>query len=168
MSHLTLIVTNWLSGFEISLVRMPYKTSQNSYDVCLVARGFQMQAVRCSLDDTCTWLQLGAEFCPLPSQTRFPKTKNFRIQSLWQCLSMPGKPRPLEALNSIVSASPRDRHQNKSCMNHDWVRVHCTVTGGGCQAWAPASSGMTNRKLGAYNIFIRFLKIIALKLYKII
>ncbi len=37
-----------------------------------------------------------------PSWTRFPHTKNSCIQALWQCLSMPGKPRPLVALNSIM------------------------------------------------------------------
>jgi hypothetical protein len=41
-----------------------------------------------------------------PSRTRLPQTKLFCIQALWQCLSMTGKPRPLEALNSIVSAGP--------------------------------------------------------------
>ncbi len=43
----------------------------------------------------------------------------FCIQVLWQCLGMPGKHRPLEALNSIVSACPRDLHHNKpeSCTN---------------------------------------------------
>jgi hypothetical protein len=40
------IVTNRLSGFEFSLMHMPYKASQHSYGVFLVARGFQMQAVR--------------------------------------------------------------------------------------------------------------------------
>ncbi len=45
---------------------MPYKASQHSYDVFFVARGSQMQTVRCSQDGTCTWLQLGAEFGPLP------------------------------------------------------------------------------------------------------
>ena len=46
-------VTNWRSGFEISLMRMPYKpykALQHSYDVFFVARGFQMQAVRFSQD----------------------------------------------------------------------------------------------------------------------
>ncbi len=66
-----------------------------------------------------------------PSWTRLPQTKLFCIQALWQCLSMPGKPRPLEALNSIISAGPRDLRRNKSCT--DGVRVHRTVTGGGCQ-----------------------------------
>jgi hypothetical protein len=46
------------------------------------------------------------------------------------CLSMPGKRWPLEALNSIVSACPRDLHHT-SCTNA--VRVHSTVTCGGCQ-----------------------------------
>ncbi len=62
-------VTNWRSGFEISLMRMPYKpykALQHSYDVFFVARGFQMQAVRCTQDGMCTWFQLGAEFGPLP------------------------------------------------------------------------------------------------------
>ncbi len=40
-----------------------------------------------------------------PSRTRFPHTENFCMQALWQGLSMPGKLRPLEALNSIVSRS---------------------------------------------------------------
>ncbi len=66
-----------------------------------------------------------------PSRTRLPQTKLFCIQALWQCLSMPWKPRPLEALNSIVSAGPRDLRRNKRCT--DGVRVHGTVTCGGCQ-----------------------------------
>jgi hypothetical protein len=43
---LILLITNRLSSFEISLMRMPYKASQHSYDVFFVARGFLMQAVR--------------------------------------------------------------------------------------------------------------------------
>jgi hypothetical protein len=39
---------------------------------------------------------------------------------------MPGKPRALEALNSIGSASPRDLPRHKSCT--DGVRVDRTVT----------------------------------------
>jgi hypothetical protein len=39
---------------------------------------------------------------------------------------MPGKRRPLEALNSIVSACPRDLHHNKSCTNG--IRVHHTAS----------------------------------------
>ncbi len=56
---------------------MPYKASYHSYDVFFVARGFQMQAVRCSQDGTCTWLQLGADLAHYPSLTRFPRTKKF-------------------------------------------------------------------------------------------
>ncbi len=43
----------------------------------------------------------------------------------------PESVRPLEAINSIVSACPRDLHHNKSCTNG--VRVQSTVTNGGCQ-----------------------------------
>ncbi len=49
-----IFVTNELSGFEISLVCIPCKEPQHSYAVCFVAQGFQMQAVRCYLDGTCT------------------------------------------------------------------------------------------------------------------
>ncbi len=41
-----------------------------------------------------------------PSLPRLRQTKLFGIQALWHCLSIPGMPRPLEALNSIVSAVP--------------------------------------------------------------
>jgi hypothetical protein len=61
-----------------------------------------------------------------PAGPGFRTLRFFCIQALWQCLSMPGKPRPLEALNSIVSAGPRDLRRNKSCSNG--VRVHRTVT----------------------------------------
>ncbi len=79
------IVTNRLSGFEISLMHMPNKASQHSYDVFFVARGFQMQAVRCSQDGKCSLARY-------PSRTRLPQAKLLCIQALWQCLSMFGKP----------------------------------------------------------------------------
>ncbi len=68
---MTSFVTNRLSCSEMSLMLMPYKASHHSYGVFLVARGFQMQAMRCTQDGTCTCLQLGAEFGPLlqPDQT---------------------------------------------------------------------------------------------------
>jgi hypothetical protein len=72
-----MFVTNGLSGFEISLMCMPCKASQHSYDVWSVARGFQMQAVRCYLDGTCTRLQIGAEFGPLPQQDQASAVKVF-------------------------------------------------------------------------------------------
>ncbi len=125
---LTFFVINLLCGFKISLMRMPYKASQHSYGIVFVAMGFQMQAVRCSQDGACTWLLSLAHY---PSGTKLPQIKLFCIQALWHCLSMPGKPRPLEALNSIVSAGPRDLRRNKSCTDGVWV--HRTVTPGGCQ-----------------------------------
>ncbi len=49
-----MFVTNGLSDYEIYLMHMPCKASHHSYDDCFVARGFQIQAVRCYLDVTGT------------------------------------------------------------------------------------------------------------------
>jgi hypothetical protein len=41
-----------------------------------------------------------------PAGPGFCRLNYFCIQAQWQCLSMPGKPRPPKALNSIVSSVP--------------------------------------------------------------
>jgi hypothetical protein len=66
-----------------------------------------------------------------PAGPGFLRLRIFAYRLYDSVSGCPGKRRPLEGLNSIVSAGPRDLHHNKICTNG--VRVHSTVTGGGCQ-----------------------------------
>jgi hypothetical protein len=79
---------------------VPYKASQHSYGVFFVARGFQMQAVRCTQDGTCKRLQLGAEFGPLPQPDQ-ASTDEIILHTCSMAVSQHDpKARALKALNS--------------------------------------------------------------------
>ncbi len=126
-----MFVKKWLSGFEFFLMRMPCKASHHILSVLLP--GASRRRLHSYLDGTCTWLQLGAEFVPLhdttPAGSGFLRLNIFGIQALWQFFDMPGKRRPLEALNSIISACPRDLHLVSSPSGpqqelHEWDQCY--------------------------------------------
>jgi hypothetical protein len=89
-------------------------------------------------DGTCTRLQLGAEFGPLPQPDQASADSTILHTGSMAVSQHARKASTLEALNSIVSAGPRDHCRNKSCM--EGVRVQCTVTAGGCQVLKKTAS----------------------------
>ncbi len=61
------------------------------------------------------------------------QTKLFCMQALWQCLSMPRKPRPLEALNSIVSAVPGTSAETRVALMESDFTAQSPLEG--CRSW---------------------------------
>ena len=129
---------------------------QHSYDVCFVARGFQMQAVPWC---TCTWLLLCAEFGPLPQPIQ-SSADQILLHTDSMTVSHHARKAPGPGVAQYDSFGLcRDPRHDECCMNG--ASGHRTVTGGGCQVHREIGYPLSRRhtpwpeKMGARPCVLR-------------